>query len=169
MFFDNLPVCPAVCPSAPGPSALPPLPSRPCEIWEWGHPEIWDPTNPISDQKNITFIELKIRSVQHDHNVLIGKKYKLLTLCHAISDHFVHGPNKSKKVQIYVYFPWWANEPYSPIWALPTNTLVKVTTVPPFLYADSRGAHATLDKLILFWMLTKRWWTVHTLMDTAKT
>ena len=43
---------------------------------------------------------------------LVGKN--LLAPFVAISGHFFHGPGKCKKNEKNVYFPWWANGPYSP-------------------------------------------------------
>ena len=81
--------------------------------WKFGNLE---PRNlEMLDPKNqkMKVLKIKIRVTQNVGKVWITTKKLLQAPFGVISDPFFHGPKKYKKPAILVYFPWWANTPYS--------------------------------------------------------
>ena len=64
--------------------------------------------------KKVEILKFRVRSAQNVGKVWISWKKILLASFGAIPGHFLHGPEKCKKCTKIVYFPWWANGPYSP-------------------------------------------------------
>ena len=80
-------------------------------FWKSGDLEI----QKIGVQK-IEILKIQIRSARNVGKVWISRKKIFPAPFGAIPCHFVHGPEKSKKCFKLVYFPWWANGPYSGLW-----------------------------------------------------
>ena len=94
------------------------------EIWEFGDGDLeiqkfgdlgtWKSTNLGSKKiSEIKILKIQIRSAQNVGKVWISRNKILLALFGAIPSNFSYGPNKSTKCYKNVYFPWWANGPYS--------------------------------------------------------
>ena len=58
--------------------------------------------------QKIKILKIKIRVAQNVGKVWISRKKNLPAPFGAIPGHFLCGPEKSKKCEIFVYFPWWA-------------------------------------------------------------
>ena len=94
------------------------------EIWDFGNLEIWGPGNPeilrfgdleiqnfgIREIKNIKCIKIQNRSAEHVRKVWISRKHILLAPFHIL---FCMGQKNATNLFFFVYFPWWANGPYS--------------------------------------------------------
>ena len=59
-------------------------------------------------------LKFQICSAQNVGKVWISWKKNILAPFGAIPGHFLRGLEKYKQCTKIVYFPWWANEPYSP-------------------------------------------------------
>ena len=70
----------------------------------------------IQKIKKMKSLKNQIRSAQNVGKVWISRKKILPALFGAISGHFFHGPNKSKKSYLFAYFPWWALAAIHPRW-----------------------------------------------------
>ena len=99
-------------------------------IWKSGNLEIWGPGNPhIWRSGDLEIQEFEVQKNEKIINNILKSKSALpkmsarsesvgtkifLVLFGAIPSQFFHRPETSKKNQKFVYFPWWANGPYSP-------------------------------------------------------
>ena len=73
-------------------------------VWKFG----------VQKMEKIKILKIQIRSAQNVGKVWISREKILLGPFGALWAHFLRGPEKCKKCQNVVYFPWWANAPYSP-------------------------------------------------------
>ena len=76
-------------------------------IQESGNPEIWNPKIP-----KIKILKIKIRVAQNVGKVWISRKKSSWPHLGPSGPIFCVG--RKKKWENFVYFPWWANGPYSP-------------------------------------------------------
>ena len=82
-------------------------------IQESGNPEIWDPKI-----QKMQILKIKIRVAQNVGKVWISRKKQLLAPFHAISGHFLRGPEKKneKNARFLHMFLGGPMGPIHPVW-----------------------------------------------------
>ena len=69
----------------------------------------------------MNIFKIQIYVAQNVGKLWISRKKNFPFPFGVISDHFLHGPNKSQKV-LSAYFPWWGHGPYSPGLGMPQQS-----------------------------------------------